>query len=75
MAGDGEKRGKLGAVFKFEWLLTSIVAGGMAVFIAIRGFDAPLWVAVLAGLVVTLADIAVLAWLEWNRSVKRIDRK
>jgi hypothetical protein len=71
---DSGKRGKFGPVFKFEWLLTSIIAGGMAVFIAIRLFDAPLWLAVLVGLAVTLADIAVLAWLEWSPGVKRIDR-
>lgn len=75
MGGRGDKRGKFGAVFKVEWLLTSIIAGGMVVFIAIRGFDAPLWLAVIVGLLVALADIAVLAWLEWSPGVKRIDRE
>jgi hypothetical protein len=74
MADAGKKWKKFGGVFKVEWLLTSIIAGGMTVFIAIRLFNAPLWVAVLAGLIITLADIAVLAWLDWNPNVRRIDR-
>jgi hypothetical protein len=72
---DKEKEPKLGFSFKLEWLLTSIIAGGMTVFSAIRLFEAPLWVAVLAGMIVALADVAVLAWLEWSPHVKRAERK
>jgi len=75
MADDPKKQGKFGAVFKFEWLLTSILAGGMTVVIAIKLFDTPLLVAVLIGLIIALAGIALLAWLERSPTGKRIDRE
>jgi len=71
MAGEGGRNGKLGAVFKFERLLTSIVVAGMAVLTALRGFDAPLLAAAAIGLVVALADVGVLAWLDREKVLRQ----
>lgn len=75
MAVEKEKKSKSGFFFKLERILTSIIAGGLALFIAIRIFDAPLWVAVSAGLAITFADLAIFARLEWSPNVRRIGRK